>query len=112
MAIQEYVYIGKDNTNILEIKQNGTLVDFSAGTRFVLELTSPTNSETVDTDIDPGSIIGDSFGVLTFDLGNILATPQCYSSTLTVYDPAHPNGQIIFTNDCSDSTSQIYFVVC
>ena len=116
MAIEEYVYIGRDNHNTLEVKQDGALVDFTPVISYLLTLTplDDTADIIVDTSVlgQQGAISGDEFGVLTFELGDILTEGDCYSATFVVVDPAHPLGQVLFTEDCSGAASLLYFISC
>lgn len=93
-TIAEKVYQGRDNISLVLFKDSTTnaAIDFSTATRFVLTL----GASVVDTDIDSAAIVTTAVvGELQFDLGNLSLPLGMQYATLTVYDPAHPNGQII-----------------
>lgn len=100
MAITtEYVFAGKNNEFKLLIQLDGTPIDFDTATRYVLTLTDVENDQQViiDTATDAGSIVGDAVGVVTFDIGLLVDSTDAglYNSTLCVFDPLHPEGQIM-----------------
>ena len=92
-AVQEIVsYVNRDNTSLVTFQQDGTAIDFSTATRFILKL----GTTELDTDTDPTLITTTStIGQLQFDLGDSGVSAQEYMASLIVYDPAHPNGQVL-----------------
>ncbi|MCK4705142.1 MAG: hypothetical protein KAT90_06660 [Gammaproteobacteria bacterium] len=92
--VTEIVYQGRGNVNLVLFKEgvNNTPVDFTASTRFVLTL----GSDVVDTDIASGSITTTAVaGELKFDLGLLGLTIGMKYASLVVFDPAHPEGQVL-----------------
>lgn len=91
-TIEETVYQGRDNVNLVLFTEgdDSTPVDFTAATRFLLNL----GSAVVDTDITATSIETTLVaGELKFDLGNLSLPVGFQYADLIVFDPAHPNGQ-------------------
>jgi hypothetical protein len=104
-ALKEITYKGRDNSNSVrfnEDKKDGAgaqSIDFSAVTRYVLLLTDGVLSETIDVTPIDGRIVGDAEGVIIFKLKDISLDEGEYFARLTVYDPAHTDGQIIVHED-------------
>jgi hypothetical protein len=91
----EVVYKGRDNPNTISVKQDGVLIPWSAVTRMVLSFVG---SEVVaDTDNESTLIdwsIGD--GIIEFNINGLAVTARHeIPATLVVYDPQHPNGQVL-----------------
>lgn len=93
-TITEKVYQGRDNISLVLFKDSATgiAIDFSTATRYVLTL----GVSIVDTDISSTAIVTTAVdGELQFDLGDLSLPLGMQYATLTVYDPAHSNGQVI-----------------
>lgn len=90
----EIVYNGSDNENIIEVSEKvgnvTTPVDLTGATG--LELYLPFLDRTITTGIDYAS----PDGVIKFKLGDQnIPAGKTYLARLTVFDPLHPNGQIL-----------------
>lgn len=100
--IIETTYLGRDNPNVIEVAEDGVVVDFSATSRMVLSFKGST--VVADTAVD-STLIDWSLGSgqIQFNL-RTLNIPQTigYSATLVTYDGAHPNGQVIAHSSTSD----------
>jgi hypothetical protein len=93
----EVVHIDRDNPNTIIVYQDGVVIDFSAATRMVLSLVG--SSVVADTNIDSSLInwsLGD--GRIKFNLNGLgVSSNTEHFGTLVVYDPAHSNGQVVFS---------------
>ena len=75
---------------------------FRSATRFVAQhfAKDTANNFTVDTDIDAGTIIGDSEGNITFFYSGLSVTEDDYIVRLTVYDPGHATTGQDLAHEC------------
>lgn len=87
------VYNNSDRPCKITISDNSGPVDFSAATRMVLSFRE--SDLIADSDVDADLIMWDAFGNVTFNLGNLGLEKGFYTGLLAVYDPAHPDGQVI-----------------
>lgn len=95
----EIVYLSRDNPNLIEIKQDGELIDFSAITRMVVNFNG--SSVIADSDSDPTLFDwskGD--GVVEFNFNNLVVEPGQYTATLITFDSLHTSGQVLLHHDC------------
>lgn len=79
---------------------NGKPIPFNVVTRFVVEHFGPTSTFTVDTLNGGGIIEGTSDGQIIFDYIGMDVEPETYALKITVFDVAHPEGQLISDNCC------------
>lgn len=90
--VAENIYDGRNNISLVTFKEDGTPIDFSGATRFLLTL----GATIIDTAIDAGSITTTvNQGQLRFDLGGLSIPAGSEFATLVVFDPAHTDGQVI-----------------
>lgn len=90
----ETVYLGHDNPNTVVLNHDGSPIDFSAVTRVVCEFEDSTVE--ADTDVDANLIdwsLGN--GQLVFRFNDLSIPAGIYLVTLLVFDPAHPDGQVL-----------------
>lgn len=89
----ELVYNGFDNENVLRIKElsGGSTAPFDFSGASSIELYIPALDMTIDSGID----WGDGDGVVKFTLGGSAIPEGTYYGRLVVFDPLHPNGQIL-----------------
>jgi len=100
----EIVYDTRNNVALVAFKEGATAIDFASATRFILVL----GSNIVDTAITATAITATATtGELKFDLGQLSLPVGNYAATLTVFDPVHPQGQVLA---CSDDKLLIFKV--
>lgn len=91
----ELLYLGRDNTIDLVLKEDGTAVDLNSVTKITV-----TFGGTTFTSTDPANGIitwaqaGYDTGEIRLDLGDETITPEIYSACLTVYDISNPAGVV------------------
>lgn len=103
--LTEFVYLTRDNTIDLELRENGIPVNLTGLTRARLELRSvddPTGAVAVfDSDVTPTLFdwvtLGAS-GVLIINLGGTALVQGDYLARLVVYDGASPAG-LVWTHE-------------
>lgn len=95
MAITETVYLGRDNRCELEISRNDTLIPWAGVTRMLLTLEHGATAVVVDSDVQPDALSWQTPGKLMLKLGSVGLTPARYAARLIVFDPTHPNGQVL-----------------
>lgn len=92
--MKEFVYIGRSNKNTIVVRKDGNLIDFSGATRMVCAFTG--TNEVADTNVDSSLIDwSEGGGKLIFSLAGMPLQKGAREATLTVYDPDHPDGQVI-----------------
>ena len=95
MAITEIVYFVGDNCAELEVSRDGVLLPLDGVTRMVLTLENGSGDAVIDSDAQPAALSWQSPGKLKFKLGGVGLAPGTYAARLIVYDPTHPNGQVL-----------------
>ena len=116
MAIEEYVFVGKNNDFTVLIEVDDVPVDFTTATRFVLTLDDDDREKdqiVIDTDIDAGSITGGSDGKVVVTMGLLVTDDNkgVYTSRLCVYDPLHVEGQIML-DWCATGLPNLSVMIC
>lgn len=92
--ITERVFLGRDNVNVLTITEDDTAVDFGGATRMLLEFDG--SDVVADSLLSNDYINWDAEGNITLKLGELPIEPSKYPATLTVFDPEHDDGQVVF----------------
>ena len=95
MAITEIVYLGRDNRSELEVSRAGVLMPWDGVTRMVLTLENGGSDAVIDSEVQPAALSWQSPGKLVLKLGGVSLPPGQYPARLIVYDPTHPNGQVL-----------------
>ena len=108
--ITEMIFLGRDNENELIIGQivddAETAPDFSGVTRMVLQF--PGSETVVDSNTTTERINWSADGHISLRLGDLDIEPSKYMVTLTVYDPLHDDGQVIF--HAAEGRVQFWFI--
>ena len=90
----EIVYLGRDNRNTIQVRQNNVPLDFAAVTRMVLYLEGW--SGTADSGVDAALIDwSQGGGLVSFALGGLDIPVGEYQASLVAFDALHPNGQVL-----------------
>ena len=91
----EIVYKGRDNPNVIIVKEDGEPIDFTSTSRIVMSFEGTT--VVADTWVDPNLVDwsqGD--GILEFHLNDLpIESDDRLSVLLIAYDPLHPDGQVL-----------------
>jgi len=95
MAITEIVYLGRDNRSELEISRNDAPLPWAGVTRMVLTLKNSETEVVVDSTLLPDALSWQTPGKLIVKLGSVAMAPASYAARLIVFDPTHPNGQVL-----------------
>lgn len=101
----EFVYKNRDNPNIIIISEDGTPIDFTTATRMVLSFDG--SPVVADTDINNTLIDwSQGGGIVEFNINDLpISFYRPLPATLTVYDPAHLDGQTLIHS----TNRQLYF---
>ena len=100
-AVREFVYISRDNTIDLELREDGLPENITSATRVRLELFDARDLGLAPIVID-STINLTAFdwttqgaaGILLIKLGDILTKANEYRARLALYDVASPNGEL------------------
>lgn len=99
----EEVFLGYDNPNTITVyDSDGVAFDFSTITRAVVILEDDAGT-VLDTAAD-ATLIDYSLGSgqIQFNFQDESVVPGNYKARLVVYDPAHPDGQVLFHEDTDE----------
>lgn len=116
-------HLDSGNLPVIPVEDsNGNAVDFSTVTRFVAVHNGINgNKFTIDTDIDPGTITGDSEGNITFDYSDLIEITAPNIRTFGELDPTNhtindlnghkeiflkPDGTMMWTSDDDNNWKQ------
>lgn len=104
----ERVYLNRDNTNVVSFKEDGASIDFTLVTRYLVKFGD--QSVEADTDVDSSLVTDLGNGQLEFSFGGLALPEGVYGATVMIFDPAHPNGQVLTCED--DNKLQFQVVDC
>lgn len=92
----EVVYKNRDNPNIVAFYEDNVAMDFTSVTRTVLKLYNRNLvlQYTEDSDNSP-VLISWATNQITFSINDLVLTNGRYNAEVIIYDPGHPDGQVI-----------------
>jgi len=116
-TVKEIIYIGKANSNDIELREDGIVADITPATRVRIELFSMGDATlapiVVDSTLNPTAFdwtTKGAQGILAMALGDILTAPDHYRVRLVIYDPVSPGGLIVtheITTGCLGSAFEM-----
>jgi len=119
-TVKEIVYIGKDNSNDIELRNDNVVADITPATRVRIELFSQSDDTLapiiVDSTLNPTAFdwtTKGAQGILAMALGDILTLPDHYRVRLVIYDAVSPGGLVVtheVTTGCDGSAFELQTV--
>lgn len=100
-TVFEYIPLGNDNVNLIQITSDDETDDFGFVDRVKITLS---NDDVIDSAINPEFFswsAGDESYIflLSLQLGDADIESGCYTCDVTVFDPSHPDGQRIIIKE-------------